>query len=127
MPAQSDRATNPPARSAKLQQTLAVICLIATLLFLLDMRARSPVPSLEDAAAIAPDIAYTINPNVATIAELTVLPGIGPARAAAIVAYREKHKHPQKAVFKTADDLDAVKGIGPVTVDRLRLLLSFDD
>jgi competence ComEA-like helix-hairpin-helix protein len=48
--------------------------------------------------------------NRASAADLDVLPGIGPARAAAIVAERERRP------FGTVDDLRAVPGIGPRTV-----------
>src|SRR5512139_2926785 len=44
--------------------------------------------------------------NTATAAELESLPGVGPAKAQAIVAHREV------APFKTADELVEVKGIG---------------
>lgn len=40
------------------------------------------------------------------------LKGVGPAKAKAIVEYREKH-----GPFKTADDLSLVKGIGDRTVE----------
>ena len=51
-------------------------------------------------------------------AELT---GIGQAKAAAIVAYREAN-----GPFKQVDDLSKVKGIGPALIERNRanLLLS---
>ena len=45
----------------------------------------------------------------------TSIVGIGPAKAAAIVAFREKH-----GPFKSVDDLLLVKGIGAATVDNDR-------
>ena len=45
----------------------------------------------------------------------TSIVGIGPAKAAAIVAFREKH-----GPFKSVDDLLLVKGIGAATVDNNR-------
>ena len=45
---------------------------------------------------------------------LTLVPGIGPARAAAIVRTR------QTRPLQSLADLDAVPGIGPGTVERLR-------
>ena len=53
--------------------------------------------------------------NLAGSDELATLPGIGPALAARILAYRSEH-----GPFRTVDDLTAVKGIGPATVRDLR-------
>lgn len=53
--------------------------------------------------------------NRATAAELEKLPGIGPALAARIVAWRETH-----GPFKTVEDLLAIPGIGPKTLEGLR-------
>ena len=48
-----------------------------------------------------------VNIDTATIAELEALPGIGAAKAEAIVKYREEN-----GSFKTPEDLTLVKGIG---------------
>lgn len=56
--------------------------------------------------------------NRATAAQLELLPGIGPASAARIVAYRE-----QIGGFRSVDELDGVSGIGSRTMERLRPLL----
>jgi competence protein ComEA len=58
-----------------------------------------------------------VNINTATPSELELLPGVGPAKAARIVAYRQRHP------FRTIEELARVKGIGPKTVRRLRLNL----
>lgn len=55
-----------------------------------------------------------IDVNTATEAELTLLPGIGPALAGRIVEDRQ-----QNGPFATLDDLQRVHGIGPRTVERL--------
>lgn len=47
-----------------------------------------------------------LNLNTATAEELTALPGIGPEKAAAIVAYRTEH-----GPFASLADVAAVKGV----------------
>lgn len=55
-----------------------------------------------------------VNVNTATQEELELLPGIGPARAEAIIANRP---------YASVDDLDRVPGIGPATLEQLRPLV----
>lgn len=59
-----------------------------------------------------------ININTATAAELELLPGIGPALAARIIEHREKY-----GAFRSVDELDRVKGIGPKILERVRSLV----
>ena len=56
-----------------------------------------------------------VNINTATQAELETIQGIGPARAKAIIEYREKEGN-----FASEDDLVNVNGIGSGTVKKLR-------
>lgn len=56
-----------------------------------------------------------IDVNVASAEELDALPGIGPALAARILAYRDAH-----GPFACLDDLALVDGIGTRTVEGLR-------
>jgi competence protein ComEA len=56
-----------------------------------------------------------VNINSASLADLDGLPGIGPARAAAIIRYRE-----EQGPFRSVADLAGVPGLGPAAVDRLR-------
>lgn len=58
-----------------------------------------------------------IDINSADETLLQTLPGIGPAKAAAIVTYREA------TPFKTIDDLSEVDGIGDKTLEQLRPLI----
>lgn len=57
--------------------------------------------------------------NTAPASRLTDLPGIGPGKAQAIIAYREA-----KGSFKKPEDLKKVKGIGEKTYDRLKSKIS---
>lgn len=56
-----------------------------------------------------------ININKATSDELQNLPGIGPSKAEAIIAYRE-----DSGLFQTIDDLKLVTGIGDKTFEKLQ-------
>jgi competence protein ComEA len=56
-----------------------------------------------------------INLNKANLAQLQTLNGIGPVKSQEIVKYRKSH-----GGFKTVDELENVKGIGPKTVEKLR-------
>ena len=58
---------------------------------------------------------FTVNLNAAGAKELAQLPGLGPATAQRIVAYRRDH-----GPFASHDDLLQVRGIGPVTLESLR-------
>jgi competence protein ComEA len=60
--------------------------------------------------------------NTASEAELVKLPGIGPTRAAAIVAYRESH-----GPFQSVDDLAKVHGIGKATMRALEGFVTVAD
>jgi competence protein ComEA len=55
-----------------------------------------------------------LNINTASETELTALPGIGPAKAAAIVEQREQRR------FTSVADLMRVQGIGERTLEQLR-------
>ena len=59
-----------------------------------------------------------IDLNRATAEELAALPGIGAAKAAAIVEYRAS-----SGAFASIEDLEAVRGIGPALVAKLRPLV----
>ncbi|WP_437607465.1 helix-hairpin-helix domain-containing protein [Sorangium sp. So ce834] len=59
--------------------------------------------------------------NLATEADLMRLPGVGPAKAAAILALRTKMKR-----FRKVDDLLRVKGLGRRSLKRLRPLVLID-
>ena len=56
-----------------------------------------------------------VNINTATVDELKNLPGVGPAKAAAIVEYRSRNGN-----FKSVEELKQVKGIGDGIFNRLK-------
>ena len=56
-----------------------------------------------------------VNINTATVEELKALPGIGPAKAQAIVDDRKENGH-----FKSVEDLKKVKGIGEGIFGKLK-------
>lgn len=60
-----------------------------------------------------------VNINAADAAALEALPGIGPALAARIIAWRES-----EGPFGAVDDLLAVSGIGPSVLESLRELVT---
>jgi len=68
-----------------------------------------------------------INPNDAPVESLVRLPGMGPGRAGAIVAYRESlYREGTTPAFEDIEDLRKVRGIGPKTVQGIRQWMTFD-
>jgi competence protein ComEA len=56
-----------------------------------------------------------VNVNTATTEELARLPGIGEAKARAIVQFRK-----EQGAFRSVDQLRDVKGIGDAALERIR-------
>ena len=71
---------------------------------------------------VVPESALPVNVNTASAEELDVLPGIGPALADRIIAYREAN-----GPFTAAEDLLAVSGIGEKVLDGLRDQIVLED
>ncbi|EZQ11788.1 MULTISPECIES: ComEA family DNA-binding protein [unclassified Acinetobacter] len=53
--------------------------------------------------------------NTASMVELQMIKGVGEKKAAAIIEYRQKH-----GSFKSVDELQNVKGIGPKFIEKNR-------
>ncbi|MBT9566910.1 MAG: helix-hairpin-helix domain-containing protein [Thiobacillus sp.] len=62
-----------------------------------------------------------VNLNTATQSELESVKGLGPAKAKAIIAYRDA-----KGGFKSLDELDNVKGFSKSSIEKLKGEISVD-
>ena len=65
-----------------------------------------------------PSTASPLDLNAATAEQLDELPGVGPATATAILAYRDAN-----GPFRSVDDLLEVRGIGDAKLEQLRSLV----
>ena len=63
-----------------------------------------------------------IDLNRAEVWLLQALPGIGEAKAQAIIDYRQKNKH-----FQSIDELTKVEGIGATTYEQIKHLITLAD
>ena len=74
----------------------------------------SPIPSAQQPEPSATTRESRLNLNEASATQLENLPGIGPSKAKAIIAYRDKH-----GGYRSVDELLEVKGIGPKMLEKL--------
>ncbi len=122
---QPESRSNSQRRRDVLLVTLLVSGIVAVLLMRLDMMKW---PDEQVARARRASLINTLDPNVATAEAMTIISGIGPAKAKAIVDHRDAVREVHGdgvVVFKRAEDLQAVHGIGPRTVEKLRRWFHF--
>jgi competence protein ComEA len=81
--------------------------------------AATPRPGASNVPLATPN--GPIHINTATSEDLQRLPGVGPALAQAIIAYREAN-----GPFKSMEDLDKVSGIGPARLQEWEGKIAFD-
>lgn len=87
------------------------------------MTFRPLIHSLIALACLLPCLVFAgpVDINTASAEQLSEsLQGVGPQKAAAIVAYREQH-----GPFRSLDELTKVKGIGTSLLDKNRGQISF--
>jgi competence protein ComEA len=77
-------------------------------------RGETNIPSI-DSSLVSSNDSKKIYINTASEEEILQLPGIGPTKAAAIIAYREEH-----GPFQKAEDLLNVTGIGEKTLEKIK-------
>ncbi|MFC1737891.1 ComEA family DNA-binding protein [Planctomycetota bacterium] len=120
-----NRRTHTDAGDKRIQSLAFVIAAAAAVLLCI-VFSQSIFTKADTSAQI--DLQSRINPNTASPASLTRLPGIGSSRANAIVAYRENSRksEPDIAAFQEPNDLQNVKGIGPKTVQNIKQWLRFE-
>ncbi|MDD9933603.1 MAG: helix-hairpin-helix domain-containing protein [Myxococcales bacterium] len=114
-------STPTPNRRPRRAGLLAALA--AALFCALPAQADGPRPATRSAttAQASASKAGVVNLNQATETELTRLPGIGPSRAQAIIALRDRMKR-----FKRIEDIMRVKGIGRRTFRKLRPMLALE-
>lgn len=90
-----------------MKKTIGIINVLAIIMFTASMVWAAETQTVNDAKNLAVAEIEKIDINKATENELTALPQIGPAKAKAIVAYRDTN-----GPFATIEAIKNVKGIG---------------
>jgi len=104
-----------------LRRFLTALGLAAALLTVAPMtsaQAQQTARAARAQTAASPD--GVVNIQTATAEQLQLLPGIGPSKAEAIVAHRERR------AFRRVRDILRVRGIGRATYRRLQSMLTVD-
>lgn len=113
--------TNQHHHPSWLRHLLAALGVAAALVAVAPMGAqaqRSRAPAVR--AEQAPSASGVVNIQTANAEQLQLLPGIGPAKAEAIIAQRERQ------AFRRVEDILRVRGIGRATFRRLQPMITVD-
>jgi competence protein ComEA len=101
----------------------ALALVVTALLALFTARARAEPVTASATTCSCPEVpapqVKLVDLNLASEAELMELPGVGPSKAQAILAFRAEH-----GGFSSVSQLLRIKGFGRATLRRLRPLLT---
>lgn len=111
-------AATPSLRALRPYAALALLAAMMGILPDLAYADPSCPPCAAQGTAAAGTASVPLDLNNATEADLVNLPGVGPAKAKAILAFREA-----KGRFHSVSQLLRIKGFGRATVARLRPLV----
>jgi competence protein ComEA len=122
----ADNLTKTETRQKRIQSFAFVISVAVCSMFSVGFAASS---LLGLGQSLRVELDEKLNPNDASIGSLVRLPGIGPGRANAIVAYRDhvSGKDANRLAFESVDDLQKVKGIGPKTAQGISKWVKFGE
>lgn len=98
-----------------MNRSIAIIALVLLMIGFATAAGTAWNRPAERATITPTPLGHRININTADAATLTLLRGIGPRLAEAVVEHRELHGQ-----FESVDALDNVKGIGPRTLATIR-------
>jgi competence protein ComEA len=104
-------APTPPAATSRGAQA-ALVVFLAVLIGLLALRGYGNHLGARPTEPARPDL---IDLNSADQSEIAQVPGVGPKAAEAIIDHRRLH-----GPFKSVDELKNVRGVGPVTFEKIR-------